>query len=121
MIRRGDQMKVEVRERMRGGDGSVTVQHYFEQKEFTVPVRLCARLSLPPGAGIGLHVHENEDEVYVILAGSGALNDGKTEQPIRAGDSVLTGKGEAHSIRNTGPDNLEIMAFIACYREKPDA
>jgi mannose-6-phosphate isomerase-like protein (cupin superfamily) len=121
MIRREGQMKVEVREKMRGGEGAVTIRHCFEQKEFTAPVRLCARLVLPPGASIGPHAHEKEDEVYVVLAGSGVLNDGNADKEVRAGDAVLTGRGGSHSIRNSGPTDLEIAAFIACYPEKPDA
>ncbi|HOH31704.1 MAG TPA: cupin, partial [Candidatus Hydrogenedentes bacterium] len=65
MIRKSTDMPREVRERMRGGEGSVSIRHIFKQDEFTAPVRLCAQLTLPPGAGIGPHTHETEDEVYV--------------------------------------------------------
>jgi hypothetical protein len=69
MIRKHAEMKVEVREEMRGGVGAVTVREMFTPGEITAPTRLCATLELAPGASIGSHRHDGEDEVYVITAG----------------------------------------------------
>ena len=115
MIHKGTELKNEVREKMRGGEGAVTVRHYFVKGEFKSSVRLCARLILPPGAGIGPHRHDEEDEVYIVASGSGVLDDGITQTPVNAGDAVLTGRGESHSIRNDGKDDLEVIAMIMCY------
>jgi mannose-6-phosphate isomerase-like protein (cupin superfamily) len=115
MIKRPGEMKIQVRENMRGGTGPITFQHLFEQNEMTAKVRLCARLTIPPGAGIGPHAHEREDEVYIITRGSGLLDDGATETRVNAGDAILTGKGESHAIRNDGAEDLELFAVIACY------
>lgn len=115
MIRKAAEMKTEVRSAMRGGSGSVTIQHFFEKEEITAKSRLCARLTLPPGSSIGVHDHVNEDEVYIITKGTGVLNDGKSNTPVSAGDAVLTGKGESHAIANTGSSDLEIIAVILCY------
>ncbi len=117
MIKKNADMTCEVRERMRGGAGSVSIRHIFKQEEFTAPVRLCAQLTLPPGAGIGPHTHATEDEVYVILRGAGILDDGKTQTRVEAGDAVLTGNGESHAILNDGEEPLELMALITCYPE----
>jgi mannose-6-phosphate isomerase-like protein (cupin superfamily) len=115
MIRRAADRKVEVREKMRGGEGAVTIFHYFEKDEFTAKARLCARLVIPPGAGIGPHRHEGEDEVYIVNRGAGILDDGQNRTRVTAGDAVLTGKGESHSIRNDGSEDLELTAVILCY------
>lgn len=123
MIRKQSEMKTEVREKMRGGEGAVTIRHYFEKGEFTANARLCAKLILPPGAGIGSHQHEGEDEVYIITRGSGLLSigscgdDGKIQTRVSEGDAVLTGKGESHAIRNDGTEDLELIALIMCYCE----
>ena len=121
MIRRSGEMKTEVRERMRGGEGAVTIRHYFNREDFTANVRLCASLRLPPGASIGVHQHEGEDEVYLVTRGTGILDDGRTRTPVSAGDAVLTGRGESHAIRNSGPDELELIAVIVCYPPPPAA
>lgn len=115
MIRKPDAMTTEVRPNMRGGTGSVTVQHFFKPEEITARSRLCARLLIPPGASIGTHQHEGEDEVYIILKGEGLLDDGHAKTVVRAGDAILTGKGESHAIANTGTGDLELIAVIMLY------
>ena len=116
MIRRPSEMETEVRTNMRGGTGGVTFRHYFKKEEITAKTRLCAKLILPPGVSIGSHQHLEEDELFVILKGNGLLDDGKTQTPVSEGDAILTGKGEAHAIANTGNTDLEIVAIIMCYK-----
>ncbi len=118
MIRKSADMVREVRERMRGGAGNVSIRHVFTKDEFTAPVRLCAQVTLPPGAGIGPHTHATEDEVYIIIKGTGILDDGETQTRVNAGDAVLTGNGESHAITNDGEETLELMAFITSYPER---
>lgn len=108
-------MQSEARERMRDGEGTVTLTHYFTSDQFKARVRLCARLDIPPQASIGMHQHDTEDEVYLVLSGSGIVSDGKTETRVNPGDAVLTGRGEAHAVRNDGTETLVIVAFIASY------
>ncbi|NLV46160.1 MAG: cupin domain-containing protein [Candidatus Hydrogenedentes bacterium] len=117
MIRKHADMEGEVREHMRGGPGSVTFKHLFKKEEFTANVRFCAMGVIPPGAGIGPHTHEAEDEVYIITRGSGILDDGRTQSRVSAGDAILTGNGESHAIYNDGEEPLELIAVIACYPE----
>ena len=118
MIRAAAEMRSEVRDNMRGGEGSVTISHYFDKSEFAANLRLCARLTLPPGSGIGSHEHAAEDEVYIVVKGSGILDDGPSQTRVSTGDAVLTGQGGSHAVRNDGDEDLEIIAFIMCYGQK---
>ncbi len=115
ILRKRHEMKTEVRENMRGGAGKVTVRHLFVPDEIIAKTRLCAMLTVHVGASIGIHKHENEDELFVILSGSGLLDDGNQKLPITAGDSILTGNGAEHSILNTGDIDMEIVAVIMSY------
>lgn len=115
MIRSPGTMRVEEREAMRGGVGTTTIRHLFEPAEFGARIRLCSQLTLPPGASIGPHTHAGEDEVYVVLSGTGELDDGTMRTPVAAGDAVLTGRGETHAIANVGEYPLVLLAFIALY------
>ena len=115
MVREPSTMNSEIRANMRGGLGAVTIQHLFRPEEFGGKVRLCARLTLPPGASIGPHAHAGEDEVYLIARGSGLLDEDGREIRVNPGDAVLTGKGASHAIRNDGSEPLEIVAFIVKY------
>ena len=115
MIRKPSDMRVERREKMRGGEGAVTVVHLFEKEEFGSRMRLCSKIVLPPGASIGEHQHEGEDEVYFVVRGAGLINDGTVESRVSAGDAILTGKGQSHAVRNDGREPLEMVAVIMCY------
>ena len=115
MIRKQREKAVEERPNMRGGAGTVTVRHLFKPAEFTAKCRLCAVLTLPPGASIGVHQHTGEDEVYLVTEGSGILDDGTTQTRLAEGDAVLTGKGGSHAIANDGTRDLKIAAVILCY------
>jgi mannose-6-phosphate isomerase-like protein (cupin superfamily) len=115
MIRKAAEMRSEVRAQMRGGKGAVTVQHVFDREEFTAKARLCARLIIPPAASIGVHQHDGEDEVYYILSGTGIIDDGQRRSSVGPGDAVLTGRGAAHAIANSGQTDLEVLAIIMCY------
>ncbi len=115
MIRTRSTMSTEVRHAMRGGVGDVTLRHLFTKEEITAKSRLCAVLTLPPGASIGTHQHEGEDEVYYVLKGTGVLDDGRTRTTVNTGDAILTGRGESHALENTGTTELEILAVIMCY------
>jgi len=108
-------MATEVRDQMRGGQGRITVQHYFAPAEFGARMRLCARLTIPPGASIGEHDHAREDEIYLVLSGTGMVQENGAHTRVNAGDAVLTGKGGRHAVVNDGSVPLVIAAIIILY------
>ncbi len=115
MIRKSIDMRSEIRENMRGGPGAVEITHLLDKEDFTARLRLCGKLTLKPGAGIGRHKHEDEDEIYILTKGCGVVDEGDGEKPVQAGDAVLTGNGSGHSVRNTGTEDMEIIAVIILY------
>jgi len=115
MILKSDLQKIETRDAMRGGAGSIHIKHFVTSEQFKAKSRLCAELILPPGAGIGKHDHQGEDEVYIILSGSGIVTDNGEEKVVAAGDAILTGNGASHAIRNNGKKDLKMIAVIMQY------
>jgi len=115
MITKNTACIAEERAAMRGGKGTVRVEHWFKPEHFTAKVRLCARLVIPPGASIGEHAHEADDEVYIVLAGNGRILEKGAWVEIAAGDAILTGNGGSHSVENTGQEPLVIAALIMVY------
>ena len=112
MIYEANSLPIEQRVNMRGGDGTVTIAHACGLGALPPGLRLHAKLTLPPGAGIGEHVHENETELFYVLQGRGELlNDGVWE-PLAPGDATSTGGGETHALRNTGETDFVVMATI---------
>ena len=115
MIRKKEQMEKEVRERMRGGEGTAEILHVFRQKELHGKVRLFARMRLPKGCSIGYHLHEGEEEIFYVLAGTGRVKDGDVMSEVRPGDAILTSSGSGHSIENAGEEPLDFLATILLY------
>lgn len=115
MYRQDKDMKSEIREKMRGGNGSVEIKHIFTDAEMTAKTRLFARLSLEKNSSIGLHQHATDEEVYYILSGTGKVIEENSEYIVKKGDAVLTGNGLSHSIENIGEDTLELIAVVVNY------
>jgi len=115
MIKKKNEQLTEVRDAMRGGSGSVTIRHFFKKDEFNAKSRLCAELIIPPGAGIGEHEHNEEDEVYLIRKGTAIITDNGEEIEVGPGDAILTGNSSSHAIRNSGETDLVLIAVIMQY------
>jgi len=116
MIKRQSAYKTETREAMRGGPGKVTIDHFWSPgEELKANYRLFARLTLEPGAGIGFHQHDNEEEVFVVLKGQAEADDNGTKVTLEPGDTILTGGGAGHAITSIGKEPLVLLAVIAKY------
>ena len=70
VIRRAEDMVKEVREKMRGGEGTVELLHIFRKDELKGRARLFAKITLQPGCSIGFHNHDDEEELFYILRGT---------------------------------------------------
>ena len=101
-----------------GGTGEGTVHcEYAFPRDKALPeqaIKEIAWLTLPPGASIGVHKHESNEDAYIVISGSGVFigGDGK-EIPVKAGDTTIARKGEAHGMKNTGNEPLVILDVIA--------
>jgi mannose-6-phosphate isomerase-like protein (cupin superfamily) len=116
MIRKESTFATEIREKMRGGTGCVKIETLWAPgTELKSKTRLCARMTLAPGSSIGYHDHVNEEEVYVIVSGTGIVVEDSQRFPVAAGDTILTGNGAGHSIEATGTAPLVILATIMLY------
>ncbi|AEV68877.1 cupin domain-containing protein [Acetivibrio clariflavus] len=115
MIKRADEMVKEIKEQMRGGKGSVEILHIFKQEELKGKARLCAKITINPGCSIGLHQHDNEEEIFYVVKGKGTVDDNGTLSEVKAGDAILTGNGASHAVENTGDEPLEMIAIILLY------
>jgi len=115
MVKRKADMEKEVRERMRGGKGTVEILHIFRTEELKGKVRLFALMRLNRGCSIGYHVHEGEEEIFCVLSGTGLLTEQGVTEQVGPGDAVLTGAGGGHSLENQRDEPLEFLATILVY------
>jgi len=115
MITKNCEVMREERSNMRGGKGTIAIEHWFKPDDFGARVRLCCRMILPPGASLGTHLHEKEDEVYIVIAGRGIIQENGEWVPIAAGDAILTGHNHSHGVENNSDEPLVIAAIINCF------
>lgn len=93
----------------------------FEARIAPVGVHLGARklgynvTAVPPGKrAFPFHNHHTNEEMFLILDGSGTLRFGKDEYPVRKGDLVACPPGGpevAHQLINSGGEELRYLAL----------
>jgi uncharacterized cupin superfamily protein len=92
----------------------------FGSRSGAVGTRIGARLlgynitAVPPGKrAFPLHNHHANEEMFLILGGSGELRVGSERHALREGDIIASPPGgpeAAHQIINTGPGELRYLA-----------
>ena len=103
--------KAEIEAIIRGGEGEA--QLFASLLPEGGPLRLASRIELAPGAAIGLHRHDCDEEVYAIVSGEGLYSYDSGECPARAGDIFTTKKGMSHALKNCGDGPLVFFAVVA--------
>ena len=112
MIRKANDCVSDVRHEMRGGPGDVTMVELLKEPELLGKGRLFSKIVLPPGAGIGYHVHENESEIFFVSKGSPLYSDNGDEHTVAPGDVLITPPGTGHSVTNLSDETVELIALI---------
>lgn len=67
----------------------------------------------PPGGGVPLHIHHNEDETIYLLEGSLRFQLGDEAFDVDEGDTVYMPRGKAHGFRITGDKPARILFTLA--------
>jgi mannose-6-phosphate isomerase-like protein (cupin superfamily) len=104
-----------VTEKAKGGVGHVSHLHFINAKNRpdSTRVAMAAINTIPVGSSLGFHIHDNDEEVYLILEGQGLYTDSNRQQyPVKTGDFTLARQGEGHALLNTGETPLVFAAVI---------
>jgi mannose-6-phosphate isomerase-like protein (cupin superfamily) len=94
------------------GEGLVKIVSIYDKKDLDTPLQFIHYTTLPPRTSIGLHKHGDDEEVYVILKGTGIMEvDGQKTQ-VAQGDTILNKPFGSHALYNTSDnDELSILVF----------
>jgi mannose-6-phosphate isomerase-like protein (cupin superfamily) len=105
----------------RGGKGSVKYRRALQPSVFLSNWAYMDHLVVPPGSSEGLHKHASVGEVYYVIRGNGDLTVAGETAAIGQGDGIPIKPDEAHSVLNTGAEDLELMIIgIATEKGKLD-
>jgi quercetin dioxygenase-like cupin family protein len=69
--------------------------------------------SFEPGQEHSAHTHAGQDKLYLILEGSAEVRVGEELEVLSAGDAAIAPSGIVHSIRNSGPERVVVLAVLA--------
>lgn len=96
-----------------GGQGLVHGSKLFGSQDFETPLKFLHYTVIPPGSSIGYHGHREDEEIYIILEGSGVMTvNGKTIR-VEAGDITLNKPWWKHGLVNDGDQPIKAVIFEA--------
>ena len=67
-------------------------------------------LEVPPGVSEELRSHEEAEQVYVVVSGSGTMTATGDTQQLGAGDLVLIPPATDHAVANDGDQPLALVS-----------
>lgn len=101
-----------ITENPREGKGIIEGYRYLDGHELSNNLKGFYINELMPHSEVGFHKHIADEEIYLILDGTGIVDDNGLEERVEAGDLVYTKKGQGHSLKNIGETPLKFVAFI---------
>ncbi len=72
-----------------------------------------ALMSIEPGGEIGEEVHDDVDQVLVVLEGTGEAVLNRQHSPVQANSLVVVPAGTRHNVKNTGSTPLKMATLFA--------
>ena len=111
-----EELKTWDREKVGGGQGVLSGVFSFTRHDTAKEdaIKEIGWMTLLPGASIGMHKHEANEDAYIIVSGTGIFigDDGK-EIPVKAGDITIARKGQSHALINNGKEPLYFLDVVA--------
>lgn len=107
----GERPKKDV-EHVNGGAGYITKEELITPEQRGEHCRLFNRITLKPNCEIGHHEHHGETEAYYILEGEGMYEEDGVAISVEAGDVTFCDDGHGHGLKNTGTEDLVMVALI---------
>jgi len=75
---------------------------------------------LPAGAAVGRHYHQETEEIYYILSGTGEMTVGEETEKVSAGDAVYIPANNIHTLKNTGSEPMKILLVCGAAHDFDD-
>lgn len=94
-----------------GGQGHVQGVRLFGQDDFETPLKFMYYSVLAPGTSIGYHGHREDEEIYIILEGSGLMTINGKDTRVGPGDVVLNKPWWKHGLMNDGTVPIKVIVF----------
>jgi mannose-6-phosphate isomerase-like protein (cupin superfamily) len=111
MIKSVHEIVPDIAEAVRGGSGTVYAHKLLDIFPGSA-IKSVGLVRLEPGASVGAHSHQSEEDFYYCISGSGVVVDNGVEHPFLPGKLQITRDGESQAIQNTGETELVFLAAL---------
>ena len=101
----------EVAENVRGGNGTVHAHKLLDLFPGSA-IKSVGVVRLEPGACVGAHSHEGDEDFYYCISGTGIVVDNGVEHPFTPGTLQITRDGETQEISKTGGTELVFLGAL---------
>jgi len=85
----------------------------FRRVIFTASHVQIVLIRIPAGEEIGEEVHDEHDQIFVVVAGEGKVLLGKEQVPIKGGDTIVIPVKVYHNVKSLGPSDLKLYSFCS--------
>jgi mannose-6-phosphate isomerase-like protein (cupin superfamily) len=111
MVKNVHEIIPEVAEGVRGGMGTVTAHKLLDLFPGSA-IKSVGLVRLEPGASIGVHSHEGDEDFYYCISGTGVVVDNGVEHPFTPGTLQIARSGDSQALRNTGETELVFLGAL---------
>ncbi|HFK1758436.1 cupin domain-containing protein [Bacillus cereus ATCC 10876] len=93
------------------GNNPLRKVRLYEKNDFKTPLDFIDYVMVPPNTTIGIHTHDNNEEIYFILEGTGEMLIGNDKVNIKEGDVIVNPAYGTHGLINNSDDHIKIFIF----------
>lgn len=101
-----DELELKVMKNFNGGEKELQANMYIDDKNKIFKGKLI------PGASIGMHKHEMNEEVIYILKGNAKFLYDDAVEYVKAGECHFCSKGHSHSFINETDEDIIFFAVV---------
>jgi len=103
--------------RCHGGAGTIRFMRLQSSETFRTNIFAVNRGVLPPGSGIGEHLHRRREEMYIIFTGTARFTVNGHTAELPAGSMVLCPLGSSHGIYNPNDEDVQWMSLAVTLKK----
>lgn len=109
MIKKFNEFETVVVENLRGGEGKVFLQKVTPILD---SMKMYAKITIPKGSSIGIHTHEEDEELILCFKNKGIIIVDGVESAFEEGMLSICKRGRNHSIKNIYDEDLVLLAIV---------
>lgn len=96
---------------VRGGTGNAYAHKLLDLFPGSA-IKSVGLVRLEPGASVGAHSHNGDEDFYYCISGTGIVVDNGVEHPFTPGTLQITRDGGTQAIRNTSETELVFLGAL---------